>query len=197
MKSRMILPAMLAVGLFCLVSTSSAQAGLFGRYTAASRLWPAVTVASPLVVVKTHLCDPCCAPRALACWLVCEPSVLPRSLLRARLRAGLWCASPLVVSSPLAVASRLVIPAVRRRALACWLVCVPSALPRTPAASPLASRLVVPSPLVVSSPLAVASRLVIPAVRRARWPVGPPASQVRRQEVVLRARLRLRADLRC
>ena len=31
MKTRMILPAMLAVGLFCLIGTSSANAGLFGR----------------------------------------------------------------------------------------------------------------------------------------------------------------------
>ncbi len=31
MKSRMILPAILAVGLFCLLSTSNAQAGLFGH----------------------------------------------------------------------------------------------------------------------------------------------------------------------
>ena len=59
MKSRMILPAILAVGLFCLVSISSAQAGLFGHNSGCG-CEPTCGV-EPACGCEVS-CDPCCCP---------------------------------------------------------------------------------------------------------------------------------------
>lgn len=76
MKSRMILPAGLAVGLLFLVSASSAQAGLLGDQGCCE----------PTSCCEVTCCDPCCAPRVglvdrirakiaarRACRASCEP----------------------------------------------------------------------------------------------------------------------------
>ena len=99
MKSRMILPALLAVGLFCLISTSSAKAGLFGRH-ARSRAVVARQWSRRVAVKQTPVRIPA-VRRASACWPACVPSALRSTLAVSRL------ASPLVVPSPLVVRAGL------------------------------------------------------------------------------------------
>ncbi len=135
MKSRMILPALLAVGLFCLVSTSSAKAGLFGRHATepgcgceaavepacgceadavrhvlCAARWPVGSPASPL-----------CRQDALAA----SPLVSPLAV-----QSPLVVLSPLAVQSPLAVANRLATPARVGLLLGFALIALPSALLR-------------------------------------------------------------------
>ena len=86
MKNRAMIPAILAVGLFCLVSVSSAQAGLFHHHKAGCDCGCAVA-AEPSCGCEAA--EPSCGCEADACCTPCRPGLLAR--LRARCAAKRCC----------------------------------------------------------------------------------------------------------
>ncbi len=195
MKSRMILPALLAVGLFCLASASSAQAGLFGH--AGCGCEPACGCETTCEVA----CDPCCAPRM---------GLLAR--LRAKCAAKRCCEPVCGCEAPCEPTCGCEAPC--EPACGCEPACDPCCAPRMGLLARLrakcaAKRCCEPvcgceAPCepacgyeVPCEPACGCEPVCDPCCAPRTGSAGPPASQVRCQACVLRAGLRLRADLRC